>query len=81
MVVSKHSEVTVKALIAALKRAGFLVQRVKGSHHFLWQPDERNTVVPNLIGRPPLRRASLHHHKICEGQEKTCMKHEMQRLQ
>jgi hypothetical protein len=28
-----------------------------------------------------LRRASLHHHKICEGQEKTCMKHEMQRLQ
>ncbi len=43
---SKYSAVTGKALIAALKRAGFLVQRVKGSHHFLRHPDGRTTVVP-----------------------------------
>jgi predicted RNA binding protein YcfA (HicA-like mRNA interferase family) len=44
--VSKYSAVTGKALIAALKRAGFLVQRVKGSHHFLRHTDGRTTVVP-----------------------------------
>jgi hypothetical protein len=44
--VSKYSAVTGKALVAALKKAGFLVQRVKGSHHFLRHPDGRTTVVP-----------------------------------
>jgi predicted RNA binding protein YcfA (HicA-like mRNA interferase family) len=44
--VTKYSAVTGKALIAALKKAGFLVQRVKGSHHFLRHPDGRTTVVP-----------------------------------
>ena len=43
---SKYSAVTGKALVAALKKAGFLVQRVKGSHHFLRHPDGRTTVVP-----------------------------------
>jgi predicted RNA binding protein YcfA (HicA-like mRNA interferase family) len=33
-------------LIAALKRAGFSVVRVKGSHHFMQHPDGRATVVP-----------------------------------
>jgi predicted RNA binding protein YcfA (HicA-like mRNA interferase family) len=44
--VSKFSDVRGKALIAALKDAGFLVQRVKGSHHFLQHPDGRTTVIP-----------------------------------
>ena len=35
-----------KELIAALKRAGFKVIRVKGSHHFLMSQDVRRTVVP-----------------------------------
>lgn len=43
---SKYSSVTGKALISALKRAGFLVQRVKGSHHFVRHTDGRTTVVP-----------------------------------
>ncbi|MFO3797292.1 MAG: type II toxin-antitoxin system HicA family toxin [Anaerolineales bacterium] len=33
-------------LIAALRKAGFEVIRVKGSHHFLQHPDGRRTVVP-----------------------------------
>ena len=33
-------------LIAALLRAGFVVKRVKGSHHILSHPDGRATVVP-----------------------------------
>jgi predicted RNA binding protein YcfA (HicA-like mRNA interferase family) len=48
--VPKYSAVTGKALIAALKKAGFLVQRVKGSHHFLRHPDGRTTVVPAHSG-------------------------------
>jgi predicted RNA binding protein YcfA (HicA-like mRNA interferase family) len=44
--VSKHSEVTGKRLITALKRAGFLILRVRGSHHFFRHPDGRTTVVP-----------------------------------
>ena len=42
----KHSPVTGKRLIAALQRAGFLILRVKGSHHFLRHPDGPTTVVP-----------------------------------
>jgi predicted RNA binding protein YcfA (HicA-like mRNA interferase family) len=38
--------VTGKALVAALKKAGFEVARVKGSHHFLRHDDGRTTVVP-----------------------------------
>ncbi|MGE3108786.1 MAG: type II toxin-antitoxin system HicA family toxin [Phycisphaerales bacterium] len=39
-----------KALIAALRRAGFAVVRVRGSHHFLKHPDGRATVVPVHAG-------------------------------
>jgi predicted RNA binding protein YcfA (HicA-like mRNA interferase family) len=35
-----------REVIAALKRAGFMVLRVKGSHHFLRHGDGRRTVVP-----------------------------------
>ena len=35
-----------KELLAVLKKAGFEVLRVKGSHHFLQHPDGRVTVVP-----------------------------------
>ena len=39
-----------KELIAALKKAGFEVQRIKGSHHFLRHADGRSTVVPVHAG-------------------------------
>jgi predicted RNA binding protein YcfA (HicA-like mRNA interferase family) len=35
-----------KELIAALKKVGFDVIRVKGSHHFLRHADGRSTVIP-----------------------------------
>jgi predicted RNA binding protein YcfA (HicA-like mRNA interferase family) len=38
--------ITGKAAIAALRRAGFVVVRIRGSHHFLRHPDGRATVVP-----------------------------------
>ncbi len=38
--------VTGKELVAAPKKAGFEVARVKGSHHFLRHDDGRATVVP-----------------------------------
>jgi len=37
---------TGRHLVAALKKAGFEVLRVKGSHHFLRHADGRSTVVP-----------------------------------
>lgn len=37
---------TGKELVAVLKKAGFEVLRVKGSHHYLRHPDGRSTVVP-----------------------------------
>jgi predicted RNA binding protein YcfA (HicA-like mRNA interferase family) len=37
-------------LLAALSRDGFLVVRIKGSHHFLRHPDGRVTVVPVHAG-------------------------------
>ena len=36
--------------IRALNRAGFVVVRVRGSHHFLRHPDGRVTVVPLHAG-------------------------------
>jgi predicted RNA binding protein YcfA (HicA-like mRNA interferase family) len=35
-----------REVIATLKRAGFVVVRIKGRHHFLKHPDGRCTVVP-----------------------------------
>ena len=35
-----------REVVAALRRAGFVILRVKGSHHFLQHPDGRRTVVP-----------------------------------
>ena len=39
-----------REVIAALRRAGFVVLRVKGSHHFLQHADGRRTVVPVHAG-------------------------------
>ena len=43
---STYSAVTGKALILALRRIGFEVLRIQGSHHFMRHPDGRMTVVP-----------------------------------
>lgn len=42
--------ITGKDLVAALKKAGFEVIRIKGSHHFLRHADGRTTVVPVHAG-------------------------------
>jgi len=39
-----------REVVAALKRAGFIVLRVRGSHHFLRHSDGRATVVPCHAG-------------------------------
>jgi predicted RNA binding protein YcfA (HicA-like mRNA interferase family) len=39
-----------REVVAALRRAGFEVLRVKGSHHFLQHPDGRRTVIPIHAG-------------------------------
>jgi len=43
---TKLPRVRGRELIAALRRDGFGVARVRGSHHFLRHPDGRTTVVP-----------------------------------
>jgi len=47
---TSFSSVTGKDLLLALKKAGFLLVRVKGSHHFVQQADGRSTVVPVHAG-------------------------------
>ena len=49
---SKFPRLTGQQVIAALKKAGFEVLRVKGSHHFLNHSDGRCTVVPVHRGEP-----------------------------
>jgi predicted RNA binding protein YcfA (HicA-like mRNA interferase family) len=39
-----------REVIAALRRAGFRVLRIKGSHHFMQHQDGRRTVVPVHAG-------------------------------
>jgi predicted RNA binding protein YcfA (HicA-like mRNA interferase family) len=43
---AKVARLTGQQVIAALKKAGFEVLRIKGSHHFLSHEDGRRTVVP-----------------------------------
>ena len=37
-------------MLAALRKAGFKVARIKGSHHILKHPDGRMTIVPVHAG-------------------------------
>ncbi|MFA6172472.1 MAG: type II toxin-antitoxin system HicA family toxin [Kiritimatiellales bacterium] len=52
---STFPSITGSKLIKALRKSGFNVLRIKGSHHFLQHPDGRCTVVPvhqgETIGR------------------------------
>jgi predicted RNA binding protein YcfA (HicA-like mRNA interferase family) len=52
---SNLPSVTGNQIIKSLQRHGFVVLRIKGSHHFLQHPDGRCTVVPvhraETIGR------------------------------
>lgn len=43
---SRSPRLTGLELIAALKKGGFNVVRIRGSHHFLGHADGRATVVP-----------------------------------
>ena len=43
---TKLPRITGQQVIAALRKAGFEVFRVRGSHHFLRHPNGRCTVVP-----------------------------------
>ena len=43
---AKLARLTGQQVIIALKKTGFEVLRVKGSHHFVSHPDGRRTVVP-----------------------------------
>jgi predicted RNA binding protein YcfA (HicA-like mRNA interferase family) len=42
----KFPRLTGQQVIAALKKAGFEVLRIKGSHHFMSHADGRRTVIP-----------------------------------
>ena len=43
---AKTPSLSGKEIVSALKRAGFTVLRINGSHHFLRHTDGRRTVVP-----------------------------------
>ena len=52
---NRFPSVTGSQLIKSLRKLGFEVIRMKGSHHFLRHPDGRSTVIPvhrrETIGR------------------------------
>ena len=47
---SRLRRVTGRQVLKALQRAGFILIRTKGSHHFVRHPDGRATVVPIHAG-------------------------------
>jgi predicted RNA binding protein YcfA (HicA-like mRNA interferase family) len=48
--VSDFPALTGREIVQALERLGFVVIRIRGSHHFLRHPDGRRTVVPVHAG-------------------------------
>ena len=47
---SRLPRITGREVIAALRKAGFEIARIRGSHHFLRHADGRGTVVPVHAG-------------------------------
>ena len=47
---TKLPSLTGKQVIDALQRSGFVVMRIKGSHHYMRHADGRATVVPVHAG-------------------------------
>lgn len=47
---SKLPALTGKEVVAALEKAGFVVVRVRSSHHFMRHADGRTTLVPVPVG-------------------------------
>ena len=72
---TRHPTLTGKQLIGALEGLGFVIVRIKGSHHFLRHPDGRATVVaahagesigPGLLSKI-LRDCKLSRQDLSEG--------------
>ncbi|MBW4677861.1 MAG: type II toxin-antitoxin system HicA family toxin [Desmonostoc geniculatum HA4340-LM1] len=67
---SKLPSLTGQEVITALKKAGFEVTRIRGSHHFLIYSDGRRTVVPvhsgETIGSGLLAQILRDRQVICE---------------
>ncbi len=66
-----------KDLVSALKRAGFEVTRIKGSHHFLRHSDGRATTIPGHTGEtigPGLLSKILRDTKISRDDLETLLK-------
>ena len=61
--------VTGREVIAALRKAGFQVARIKGSHHFLRHPDGRGTVEPVTPVRRSARDCSRQFFAIARSNE------------
>ena len=60
-----------KELVRALEGAGFVVERIRGSHVFLRHPDGRTTTVPVHSGEtigPGLLRAILRDVELSVGE-------------
>ena len=58
----KLPRISAKDLLGVLQKQGFQVVRIRGSHHFIRNPDGRQTVVPvhrNEILGPGLLRKIL----------------------
>lgn len=54
----KQAVLSGAALLRILRRAGFCVERIRGSHHFLSHVDGRKTVVP-VHGQTELKPGTL----------------------
>jgi predicted RNA binding protein YcfA (HicA-like mRNA interferase family) len=48
--VTRLPRISGREVMSVLRKAGFEVARIKGSHHFLRHPDGRGTVVPVHAG-------------------------------
>jgi len=68
---SRLPRLTGPELVALLAKAGFVVLRIKGSHHFLRHKDGRSTVVPAHSGEtigPGLLHKILRDCQVTAGQ-------------
>ena len=71
---AKFPRLTGQQVITALKKGGFEVLRVKGSHHFLTHPDGRRTVVPVRRGESVGPGLMLKILRDCEIDRETFLK-------
>lgn len=57
---SRLPSLKARQVIRALERAGFFIDHIRGSHHYLKHPEKTNLLIVVPVHNKPIKRGLLH---------------------